>query len=90
MNDAALRRFIIEQPIPPRLIRDIGLVCTELTPAQNRILLLLSDGWSKPQIARATGWGFEALRYHTEKIRLKLGARNTTHAVAIAIRNGLI
>lgn len=90
MNDAALRRFILSQPIPPRLIRNIGLVCTDLSPAQNRLLLLLADGYSKPEIARATGWSYETLKDYSERIRLKLGARNTTHAVAIAIRNGLI
>lgn len=93
MNDAALRRYILSRPIPERLIRDLGglgQIRTELTPSELRTLVLLADGYSKPQIARATSWTFETLKSHTTRIRLKLGARNITHAVAIAIRNGLI
>jgi DNA-binding CsgD family transcriptional regulator len=90
VNDAALLRYILAQPVPPRLVRYLHLVRTDLSPAQRRILVLLADGYSKPQIARATGWSYETLKDYTERIRLKLGARNITHAVAIAIRSGII
>lgn len=90
MNDAALRRLILSRPIPDKLIRHLGLVRTDLSPSQLRLLVMLADGYSKPQIARATGWRYETLKSSAERIRLKLGARNTTHAVAIAIRNGII
>lgn len=61
-----------------------------LDPAHTRLLQLLAQGHTQPSAAKATGWGYESVRLTVKDARRVLGARNTTHAVALAIRQGII
>lgn len=61
-----------------------------LTPYQVRLLDKLASGNTYLTVAEDTGLGKETVKTQAKIIREKLGARNTTHAVAIAMREGII
>jgi two-component system, NarL family, response regulator len=62
----------------------------KLTRRQREILQMLADGGSTIQAARELGLSEETVKTHTKNILARLGARNRTHAVAIALRECLI
>jgi DNA-binding NarL/FixJ family response regulator len=62
----------------------------KLTRRQREILQLLADGGSTIVAARELGLSEETVKTHTKNILARLGARNRTHAVAIALRESLI
>lgn len=62
----------------------------ELTPWELRVLTLMAAGLESPGLARFCSVTVESVKEATRHARHKLEARNTTHAVAIAIRRGLI
>lgn len=61
-----------------------------LSPIEVRCLLVLSHGVGLRGAAELLGVGLETVKTHTKHARWKLRAKNTTHAVAIAIRQGII
>ena len=61
-----------------------------LTPRELEVLALLADGLAHEEIARRLGIGSETVRTHVRKASSRLGASTRTHAVATAIRLGLI
>jgi two-component system, NarL family, response regulator len=61
-----------------------------LTRRQRQILQLYADGQSTAQVAKRLGLSAETIRTHTKAILSRLGARDRTHAVAIALRGSLI
>ena len=62
----------------------------KLTRRQREILHLLADGGSTAVAARELGLSEETVKTHTKNVLARLGARNRTHAVAIALRECLI
>ena len=62
----------------------------KLTRRQREILQLLADGGSTAAAARELGLSEETVKTHTKNVLARLGARNRTHAVAIALRECLI
>jgi DNA-binding CsgD family transcriptional regulator len=62
----------------------------ELSRREREILSLLSHGCELSHAAEALGIGYETARTHKRRARFKLRAKNTTHAVATALRKGLI
>jgi DNA-binding NarL/FixJ family response regulator len=62
----------------------------KLTRRQREILQLLADGGSTSAAARELGLSEETVKTHTKNVLARLGARNRTHAVAIALRECLI
>ncbi len=62
----------------------------KLTRRQREILQLLADGGSTTVAARDLGLSEETVKTHTKNMLARLGARNRTHAVAIALRECLI
>lgn len=62
----------------------------KLTRRQREILQLLADGGSTVAAARELGLSEETIKTHTKNALGRLGARNRTHAVAIALRECLI
>ncbi len=62
----------------------------KLTRRQREILQLLADGGSTIAAARELGLSEETVKTHTKNVLARLGARNRTHAVAIALRESLI
>lgn len=63
---------------------------TQLTPRELELLARLALGDTIPEAAAATFMSPATAKAHTLRIRDRLQARNTTHAVAIAIRTGLL
>lgn len=56
----------------------------QLTEHQLRLLTLAASGMTHPEIAQVFGIDHKSVRYQLRRVRLKLGAKNTTHAVYIA------
>lgn len=65
-------------------------VSRQLSPREIDALSLLAVGQSRGQAAEKLGISEHTLRVYIEAARLKLGAQNTTHAVALALTQGLI
>lgn len=61
-----------------------------LSPREVDAMTLLAMGYSRAQVANSLSISEHTLRAYIESARLKLGAANTTHAVARAISRGLI
>jgi DNA-binding NarL/FixJ family response regulator len=79
----AQERFV-DPAVPPRGSRG------KLTKRQREILQLLANGESTTVAARELDLSEETVKTHTKNALARLGARNRTHAVAIAIRESLI
>ena len=77
-----------------RLAKDINEATSreyeELAPMEKRALETISYGVGNDGAAVILGVGVETLKTQLHVARLKLGAKTTTHAVAIALRQGLI
>jgi DNA-binding NarL/FixJ family response regulator len=76
-------RFV-DPAVPPKGSRG------KLTRRQRQILQLLADGESTTVAARRLDLSEETVKTHTKNTLARLGARNRTHAVAIAVRECLI
>lgn len=61
-----------------------------LSPKQRLILSLAAQGLTDVEIARRLGRSPRTVRTHLENVRERLGAVNTTNAVAIALSRRLI
>ncbi|MBB97551.1 MAG: LuxR family transcriptional regulator [Rhodobacteraceae bacterium] len=61
-----------------------------LSPREVDAMTLLAMGYSRAQTAEALSISEHTLRVYIESARFKLGALNTTHAVARALARGLI
>lgn len=61
-----------------------------LSPRESDALTLLATGASRAQAAERLAISEHTLRVYIESARAKLGAMNTTHAVAHALSHGLI
>ena len=61
-----------------------------LTRRQREILQLLADGCSTVEAANRLGLSAETVRTHTKAALGRLEARDRAHAVAVALRSGLI
>jgi DNA-binding NarL/FixJ family response regulator len=74
----------VDPAVPPRGSRGM------LTKRQREILQLLANGESTTVAARELDLSEETVKTHTKHALARLGARNRTHAVAIALRECLI
>jgi len=74
----------VDPDVPPRGSRG------KLTKRQREILQLLANGESTAVAARELDLSEETVKTHTKNALGRLGARNRTHAVAIALRESLI
>ncbi|WP_233495520.1 helix-turn-helix transcriptional regulator [Rhodosalinus halophilus] len=62
----------------------------QLSPRELDAMTLLAIGYSRAQVADTLSISEHTLRAYIESARFKLGALNTTHAVARAMSRGLI
>lgn len=62
----------------------------QLTPRQIRLVGAVSQGLTDAQIARALGISVSLVKAEVKSILRKVGARNRTEVVALALRRGLI
>jgi len=61
-----------------------------LSPREVDAMTLLALGYSRAQVAHSLSISEHTLRVYIESARFKLGALNTTHAIATALSRGLI
>jgi len=61
-----------------------------ITDREGEILLLVSDGYENDEIARRLHLSVNTVKTYVQRALAKLGARSRAHAVALAIRRGLI
>jgi DNA-binding NarL/FixJ family response regulator len=81
---ALAQESFVDPAVPPPGSRG------KLTRRQREILQLLANGESTTVAARELGLSEETVKTHTKNALARLGARNRTHAVAIALREALI
>jgi NarL family two-component system response regulator LiaR len=84
VNAALAQESFIDPAVPPPGSRG------KLTRRQREILQLVANGESTTVAARELGLSEETVKTHTKNALGRLGARNRTHAVAIALRESLI
>jgi two-component system, NarL family, response regulator len=84
VESALAQESFIDPAVPPRGSRG------KLTRRQRQILQRLANGESTTVAARELDLSEETIKTHTKNIMARLGARNRTHAVAIALRESLI
>ncbi len=77
------------QKLTPPFIGRVGKGAN-LTPRELSVLRSLSLGQRVAEIGKDLGLGEETVRSHVKKAQIKLGARNSTHAVTQAMRLRLI
>lgn len=73
-------------PADPFLVAE----APRLSRRQLQVLQLLAEGMQAKAIAPALGIHIGVVKVHSTVARRKLGARNNVHAVALAVRAGLI
>lgn len=84
VDAAVAQESFIDPDVPPRGSRG------KLTRRQREILQLLANGESTTVAARELDLSEETVKTHTKHALARLGAKNRTHAVAIAVRECLI
>ncbi len=63
---------------------------TRLSSRQKEIAQLIADGLSSEEIAERLSLSEATVKTHVRLLRERLSARTRSHAVAIALRKGLI
>ena len=62
----------------------------DLTARELEVLTLIRDGFKNKQIADQLTISENTVNFHIKNVVDKLGAKDRTHAVTIAIRRGLL
>lgn len=88
IRSAAAGRRVIPAPVAVRLAEFTPR--TDLTAREQEVLRHVAGGLANKEIAREIGRSTETVKAHLESIFQKLGARDRTHAVTIALRRGII
>jgi NarL family two-component system response regulator LiaR len=61
----------------------------DLTETERRVLALMVEGQSNPQIGDSLGISLSTVKFHVSNILSKVGASSRTEAVALALRRNL-
>lgn len=61
-----------------------------LSKREFEILLLIKEGLSNPEIASKLELSIKTIENHTHNVFIKLGAKNRTEAVVVAVKNKVI
>jgi DNA-binding CsgD family transcriptional regulator len=86
-------RVDAEHPWTERIIEDIRrapMPKTVVSPRELDTLRASSHGMVGQEVAALLGIGEESVKSYLASARRKLRAKNTTHAVALAIRAGIL
>ena len=63
---------------------------TVLSAREREVLTLISRGYTSAEIGHKLYLSHETIRTHARNILVALGARSRAHAVALALRDGVI
>ena len=85
--DAAADAFVVAHAVHEE---DALLDAESLTARELDVLRLLAEGLPNKAIAARLGISDQTVKFHVASIGGKLGARNRTDAVRLAIRRGLV
>jgi DNA-binding CsgD family transcriptional regulator len=93
--DELVRRMIadVDSDWPERLLAGmarVGYTRHDLTPAELAALGACSHGLTDAMAGEVLGKTTETIKAQLKAARMKLRAKNTAHAIAIALREGLI
>nr|WP_316656902.1 LuxR family transcriptional regulator [uncultured Gellertiella sp.] len=80
-------RMLEEPSLTPQIADQVG---PEITRRELEVLIHLADGLTSNDISRLLDISRHTVDWYMSGIQAKLGARNRQHAVAIALRTGLI
>ena len=78
------------QTLQSRLLAPLGLRFSGLTTRETEVLRLLADGFETKEIAEKLSWSERTVKNVIHDVYTRLQLRNRAHAVAYAIRQGLI
>ncbi|HSS34560.1 MAG TPA: response regulator transcription factor [Solirubrobacterales bacterium] len=84
VDAASAQERFIDPAVPPKGSRG------KLTRRQRQILQLLANGESTTVAARELDLSEETIKTHMKNTMARLGAKNRSHAIAIALRESLI
>jgi len=59
-----------------------------MTPRQRQLLMLAARGWTTAASARYLGLSEKTAKHHLQLARIRLGARNTAHAIVLSLACG--
>ena len=90
MSELLLVGHFLHQQARKIFHRNADPFYASLSPRESDTLQLLSVGLNRSRVAERLKISEHTLRVYIESARFKLGATNTTHAVAKAISQGLI
>lgn len=84
--------IVHERPVPDRLFVALGLPRGPWPPTgrELQVLDLVGEGLCNQQIADRLAVSLETVKSHVANVLRKLNARDRTHAVRLAIREGLL
>jgi two-component system, NarL family, response regulator len=88
IRGAAAGRRVIPPAVASRLAEFTPR--EDLTAREQEILRLVAAGMQNKEIAVAVGRSYDTVKMHLQGIFQKLGARDRTHAVTIALQRGII
>lgn len=84
-----LEQLVSDRDIPRRFARR-GDDTDAPTPAQSRVLALAAQGLTYGQIARDLRISESTVRFHIQKLKVKLGVRSRSELAVAAVRAGLV
>lgn len=92
LADAINRVVAGQRHIPPEVAIELAahIDADALSARETEVLGLVADGNSNKRVAQALGIAEETVKAHMSTVLGKLGARDRTHAVTIAIRRGIL
>jgi DNA-binding NarL/FixJ family response regulator len=79
-----------ETVLAPAVAARLSRCQSPLTPRETEILRCLAAGWSNPVIARTLFISEATVKTHVLRIFHKLGVRNRTNAVTVAMARGIL
>ncbi len=89
-RDLLLAAHSIHQKVMDVMDEAPDILGAELSPRERDALTLLASGQSRAEASEALKISEHTFRVYVDTARHKLGALNTTHAVALALSRGLI
>jgi DNA-binding NarL/FixJ family response regulator len=78
--------------VDPTVARELAqhMADSPLTERELEVLTIIADGNSNREVAESLGIHEDTVKGHVKNILAKLGARDRTHAVTVALRRGII
>jgi DNA-binding NarL/FixJ family response regulator len=83
-------RAVPHRPFAPIVVPNATQLPGALTRREIDVLSLVSAGWTSREISERLSISYKTVENHKQRIFEKLGVQNQAHAVAVAMRRGVI